>query len=60
MSDPKFAFDGYSNKVAPLKEGLVRKGGRNPASSLEFQRPPPPAPMRPAPAQTKPGGSAER
>lgn len=48
MSDPKFAFDGYSNKIAPLEEGYVRKGGLNPLSSLNLQRPPPPAPMRPA------------
>lgn len=48
MSDPKMAFDGYTNTVAPLKEGLVRKGGRNSPASLNFQRPPPPAPMRPA------------
>ncbi len=60
MNDPKFAFDGYSNKVVPLKEGLVRKSGRNPGSSLEFERPTPAPPMRPAPAQTEPGDSSER
>lgn len=34
-------------KVKPLKEGLVDKGGRNPATRITT-RPPPPAPMRPA------------
>ena len=44
----KIAQDGCANKPEPITEGYVRKGGLNPPSSLDFPRPPPPAPMRAA------------
>lgn len=40
------AMDGF-NKVMPITEGRVNKGGINATSRITV-RPPPPAPMRPA------------
>lgn len=58
MSDErKIAMDGYSNRVKPLTEGYLRKGGLNPPMTGTFNRPPPPAPMRaasPPPTPQKP------
>ena len=52
MSDPAkrtggLAMDGGFGRVRPLTEGHFRKGGLNAASQIR-ERPPGPAPMRPA------------
>lgn len=41
------SMHGFSRQA--LREGPVRKGGINPAVSQVQTRPPPPAPLRPAP-----------
>jgi hypothetical protein len=47
MTKPNsLAMDGF-NRIKPLQEGYVVKGGVNTASEITV-RPPPPAPMRPA------------
>lgn len=47
--EPELFSPGEGPKVAPLTEGKVRKGGRNLTTQIA-KRPPPPAPMRKAPA----------
>lgn len=44
---PTIATDGY-RKTTVLREGYVRKGGSNSPVSQIQQRPPAPAPMKPA------------
>jgi hypothetical protein len=59
MTEPKnhvadgFAMDGYNNKLKPLTEGTIVKGGRNLSTKIT-ERPAPPALLQPkiAPAPT--------
>jgi hypothetical protein len=56
MTD-RVAMAGF-NKVRPISEGYVVKGGVNSTSRIEV-RPPAPAPMRPAKAAPAPAPASQ-